>query len=126
MQTWACSFFAHNFMFLLCVKCWNKLFCVTNLHHNKLMCSFDCESVHMIKCTCFWWVSDLHWTKFLNVCDELPNGCSSHKDQILHTCDSIPKMCNAYILHFSKVFLWSVNVVWGFSWKLTLVSLNLF
>jgi len=49
-------------------------------------------------------VSDLCWTKFLNVCDELPNGCSSRNDQILNTCDSIPKMCNAYILHFSKVF----------------------
>jgi hypothetical protein len=30
-------------------------------------------------------MNDPHKTKFLNACDELPIGCSQHRDQVLNT-----------------------------------------
>jgi hypothetical protein len=41
-------------------------------------------SVHK-KQTYVFWVNDLHKTKFLNACDELPIGCSQHRNQVLNT-----------------------------------------
>ncbi len=50
---------------------------------NKPMSPFDYESVHKNKHTCFF-MNNLHKTKSLNVCDEFPNGCNLHKDQVLN------------------------------------------
>lgn len=40
------------------------------------MCFVNCENVCIL-------ISDPHWTKFLDVCDELSNGCNLVKDQVL-------------------------------------------
>jgi len=49
------------------------------------MCSFDCENVHKRRCTICVLMNDPHWMKSLGVCDEFPNGCNPHKDQVLST-----------------------------------------
>jgi hypothetical protein len=69
------------------------------------LCPFYYGSVHKNKRMCFnFLVNDPHKTKFSNACDELPSGCSSHKEKVLSVWVILAQKYVNFIPYVFQVF----------------------
>jgi len=58
-------------------------------------------------------MNNLHKTKSLNVCDEFPNGCNLHKDQVLNAFVILNQNYISLVFCILQVFLYGVSMLCG-------------